>query len=308
MTKQDSDKIKITIGIPVYNGEKVIKKHIESICSQTFQNFCIIISDNGSTDKTSEICEEISKVDNRIIFLKQEKNKGVYWNMNFLIKQSKTEYFVIAAADDIWSKNFLESNIQILDKSKELVGSIGECNLFNRIKNPITNKIEISILKNIKRFQYVHPVNGKLDEKIKFYLNFNMGSQYYSIFRTKEIQYANFYKNNTNYGIWQADLATILKILKKGKLNVDEKSYFQKEVRVTSGSVIQYMKNMNFTTNEILFSKIIFSKWFLNEFGAKIFFQNIKTLIKFNASWIKTIIGEILRMMKRISTRKKKYW
>ena len=84
MTKQDSDKIKITIGIPVYNGEKVIKKHIESICSQTFQNFCIIISDNGSTDKTSEICEEISKVDNRIIFLKQEKNKGVYWNMNFL--------------------------------------------------------------------------------------------------------------------------------------------------------------------------------------------------------------------------------
>ena len=133
-------------------------------------------------------------------------------------------------------------------------------------------------------------------------------SQYYSIFRTKEIQYANFYKNNTNYGIWQADLETILKILKKGKLNVDEKSYFQKEVRVTSGSVIQYMKNMNFTTNEILFSKIIFSKWFLNEFGAKIFFQNIKTLIKFNASWIKTIVGEILRMIKRISTRKKKYW
>lgn len=299
---------KITIGIPVYNSEKFIKKHIKSICSQTFQNFCVIISDNGSTDKTSEICEEIVKIDNRIIFLKQEKNKGAYWNFNFLINQSKTKYFVMAAPDDIWSKNFLESNMQILDESEELVGSIGECNLFNRIKNPVTDKIEISILKNIKQFQYVHPVNGKLDERIKFYLNFNMASQYYSIFRTKEIQWANFYKNNTNYGIWQADLATILKILKKGKLNVDEKSFFQKEVRVTSGSIIQYMKNMNFTTSEILFSKIIFSKWFLNEFGEKMFFQNIKTLIKFNVSWIKTIIGENLRMMKRISTKKKRYW
>ncbi len=253
---------KITIGIPVYNSEKFIKKHIESICSQTFQNFCIIISDNGSIDKTSEICEEMSKSNNRIIFLKQEKNKGAYWNFNFLINQSKTKYFVMAAPDDIWSKNFLESNIQILDESEELVGSIGECNLFNRIKNPTTNKIEISILKNIKQFQYVYPVNGKLDERIKFYLNFNMASQYYSIFRTKEMQYANFYKNNINYGIWQADLAIILKILKKGKLNVDEKSYFQKEVRVTSGSVIQYMKNMNFTTSEILFSKIIFLSGF----------------------------------------------
>ena len=65
---------------------------------------------------------------------------------------------------------------------------------------------------------------------------------------------------------------------------------------------------MNFTTSEILFSKIIFSKWFLNEFGEKMFFQNIKTLIKFNVSWIKTIIGENLRMMKRISTKKKRYW
>ena len=89
---------------------------------------------------------------------------------------------------------------------------------------------------------------------------------------------------------------------------MDEKSFFQKEVRVTSGSIIQYMKNMNFTTSEILFSKIIFSKWFLNEFGEKMFFQNIKTLIKFNVSWIKTIIGENLRMMKRISTKKKRYW
>ncbi len=303
-----SKEIKITIGIPVYNSEEFIKKHIKSIYSQTFQNFSIIISDNGSTDKTSEICQQLSETDDRIKFFKHEKNKGAYWNFNFIINHSKTKYFVMAAPDDIWSKNFLESNINILDKSKELVGSIGECSLFNRIKDSTTHKNKISVLKNIKQFQYVHPVKDKLKERIKFYLKFNMGPQYYSIFRTKDIQFANFYKEKHNCGMWQADFVTILKILKKGKLHVDQNSFYHKEVSEKSHSIIQYMKNTDFITNEILFSKIIFSYWFFKEFGIKLFFQNIVVLIKYNISWTKTIVGEIIRIMYRMITKKKKYW
>jgi len=300
--------IKITIGIPVYNSAQFIKKHIESLSLQTFQNFTIIISDNGSTDKTSEICEELSKIDDRIVFFKHEKNRGYCWNYNFIINQIKTEYFVMAAPDDIWSENFLESNINVLDKSKELVGSIGECSLFNRIEDLTTQKIKISILKNTKQFQYVHSVKGELKERIKFYLKFNMGSQYYSVFRTQDIQFANFYKEKPNHCMWQADFTTILKILKKGKLHVDQKSFYYKEVSKESHSVIQYMKNADFTISEILFSKIIFSTWFLKEFGSKLFFENIIILIKYNTYWIKGISGEILRMIKRIITGKKQYW
>jgi glycosyltransferase involved in cell wall biosynthesis len=300
--------IKITIGIPLYNSEQFIKKHIESIYSQTFQNFSIVISDNGSTDKTSEICQQLSKIDNRITFFKHKENRGAYWNFNFIINNSKTEYFVMAAPDDIWSKNFLESNINILDKSKELVGSIGECSLFNRIEEQITQKSKISILKNIKQFQYVHPIKHKLKKRIKFYLKFNMGAQYYSVFRTKDIQFANFYKEKSNCGMWQADFATILKILKRGKLHVDQNSFYYKEVSKDSHSIIEYMKNTDFTTNEILFSKIIFSSWFFKEFGNKLFFQNIIILIKYNISWTRTIVGEIIRMMYRILRNKKRYW
>jgi glycosyltransferase involved in cell wall biosynthesis len=303
-----SKEIKITIGIPVYNSEQFIKKHIESIYSQTFQNFSIIISDNGSTDKTSEICQQLSETDNRIKFFKHEKNKGAYWNFNFIINHSKTKYFVMAAPDDIWSKNFLESNINILDESKELVGSIGECSLFNRTKDSTIHKDKISILKNIKQFQYVHPVKNKLKERIKFYLKFNMGPQYYSIFRTKDIQFANFYKEKPNCGMWQADFVTILKILKKGKLHVDQNSFYHKEVSEKSHSIIQYMKNTDFTTNEILFSKVIFSYWFFKEFGSKLFFQNIVVLIKYNISWTRTIVGEIIRVMYRMITKKERYW
>ena len=107
-----NNKTRITVGIPVYNSERSIKKRIEEINSQTFQDFSIVISDNASTDKTREICEEISKNDERITVFYQEKNRGQYWNFNFILNKAETEYFVMATGDDIWSKNFLENNIK----------------------------------------------------------------------------------------------------------------------------------------------------------------------------------------------------
>ena len=299
---------KITIGIPVYNSEKFIKKHIETLLTQTFQNFSIIISDNGSTDDTTRICEEISNNDNRIMFYRHEENKGAFWNFNFIINKATTEYFVMSAPDDLWSRNFLESNITNLDKNDKLVGSIGECSVFVRKFNSIKNYYDIEHLTNKIKFQYVHAVQGNLSQKIKFFLMYNMGSQYYSVFRTKDIQFANFYKEEKNYGMWQSDFATILKILKNGDLSVTTDSFFHKEVSQTSKSIIQYMKKMGFKNSEILFSKLIFSNWFFNEFGTKIFFNNISTILKLNLSWSRTIIGEILRMIKRRIAGKEQYW
>ena len=300
-------KSKITVGIPVYNNGKVIKKRIQDICSQTFQDFTIVISDNGSTDQTRKICEEISKMDDRITFFHHKENKGAYWNFNFVLNKAETKYFVMAALDDIWSKNFLESNINILEKCK-VVGSIGECSLFNRIIDSNTHKSEINILKNSRKYQYVHPVKGELKEKIRFYLDFQMGAQFYSIFHTKDIKFANFYRNKANYGMWQSDFAAILKILKRGNLHVDLESFFYKEVSTKSHSVIKYMKIFNFSISEILFSKAIFSVWFFKEFGTKLFLKNFGVLLGSNFSWGRTIFGEVLRMCKRIIYGQEKYW
>lgn len=301
------EELKITIGIPVYNNEDVIASRIENILSQTYQNFCIIISDNNSTDKTKKICDDLSELDERITFISHEKNRGAYWNFNFLLQKAKTKYFVVAASDDIWSKNFLEKNIDILEKNKEVVGSISECSLFNR-KNSSSDKIEINVIKNSKEYEYVHPIEGKLEHKIKFCLKYNMGGQIYSIFRTKDIQSSNFYKESGNHGMWQQDLATILTILKKGNLHVDLKSFFYKEVDIRSHSIIKYMKIMNYSTRDIIFAKIIFSAWFLREFGRRSFLQNFVSLMKYNFSWGKTIFGETLRMSKRSILGQNRYW
>ena len=300
--------VKLTIGLPTYNCENTIGNKIEELLKQSFKDYVLIISDNNSTDNTGKICESMSKKDNRIVFFQQDKNKGPFWNFNFLLQKAQTNYFVMTTPDDILSKNFLESNINILEKCKELVGSIGECSLFNRIIDSNSHKLEINILKNSRKYQYVHPVKGELKEKIRFYLDFQMGSQFYSIFRTKDIKFANFYRNKANYGMWQSDFAAILKILKRGNLHVDLESFLYKEVSTKSHSVIKYMKIFNFSISEILFSKAIFSVWFFKEFGTKLFLKNFGVLLGSNFSWGRTIFGEVLRMCKRMIYRQEKYW
>ena len=300
--------VKLTIGLPTYNCENIIGNKIEELLKQSFRDYVLIISDNNSTDNTGKICESMSKKDNRIVFFQQDKNKGPFWNFNFLLQKAQTNYFVMTTPDDILSKNFLESNINILEKCKELVGSIGECSLFNRIIDSNSHKFEINILKNSRKYQYVHPVKGELKEKIRFYLDFQMGSQFYSIFRTKDIKFANFYRNKANYGMWQSDFAAILKILKRGNLHVDLESFFCKEVSTKSHSVIKYMKIFNFSISEILFSKAIFSVWFFKEFGTKLFLKNFGVLLGSNFSWGRTIFGEVLRMCKRMIYGQEKYW
>ena len=300
--------VKLTIGLPTYNCENIIGNKIEELLKQSFKDYVLIISDNNSTDNTGKICESMSKKDNRIVFFQQDKNKGPFWNFNFLLQKAQTNYFVMTTPDDILSKNFLESNINILEKCKELVGSIGECSLFNRIIDSNSHKFEINILKNSRKYQYVHPVKGELKEKIRFYLDFQMGSQFYSIFRTKDIKFANFYRNKANYGMWQSDFAAILKILKRGNLHVDLESFLYKEVSTKSHSVIKYMKIFNFSISEILFSKAIFSVWFFKEFGTKLFLKNFGVLLNSNFSWGRTIFGEVLRMCKRMIYRQEKYW
>ena len=61
----------ITVGIPVFNGEKFLKKRLDSVLNQTYKNFEVIISDNASTDDTSKLCNEIIKKEKNIQYYLQ---------------------------------------------------------------------------------------------------------------------------------------------------------------------------------------------------------------------------------------------
>jgi len=111
----------ISIGIPVYNGEKFLNLAIDSILCQTFQDFELIISDNGSTDRTCEICEKYSANDERIQYYRYDHNRGAAWNFNNTFALAVGHYFKWAAADDICKPMYLESCLKASQNDPDAV-------------------------------------------------------------------------------------------------------------------------------------------------------------------------------------------
>jgi glycosyltransferase involved in cell wall biosynthesis len=112
---------RLSIGLPVYNGEKFLKEAIESLLAQTFADFELIICDNASTDKTEEICRTYATKDERIRYYRNERNIGCAPNFNRVFELSTGEYFKWAAYDDLHAPDFISRCIEILDKDPSII-------------------------------------------------------------------------------------------------------------------------------------------------------------------------------------------
>ena len=104
----------VSIGMPVYNGEKFIREALDSLLAQTFTDFELIISDNASMDGTEAICREYAERDQRIRYVRQAENRGPAANFRFVLDEAVGEYFMWAAADDVWTSRFIENCSQML--------------------------------------------------------------------------------------------------------------------------------------------------------------------------------------------------
>ena len=107
----------VTIGLPVYNGERFLTDALASILGQTFEDFLLVVSDNASTDRTVDIVEEHATRDERIMFLRSDVNRGAAWNYNRVFGECRTPYFKWAAADDMLAPTYLERLLATLDTS-----------------------------------------------------------------------------------------------------------------------------------------------------------------------------------------------
>ena len=104
----------VTIGLPVYNGERFLAQALDSLLSQTFGDFELIVSDNASTDRTAEICEDYAARDGRIRYVRQGSNRGAVWNANFVALQARGQYFKWASANDFCDPRMLEQCVAVL--------------------------------------------------------------------------------------------------------------------------------------------------------------------------------------------------
>ena len=103
---------KVSIIIPVYNGENYLKEAIDSAINQTYDNYEVIVVNDGSTDKTEEICKSYG---NKIKYYKK-KNGGVASALNLGISKMKGEYFSWLSHDDVYLPNKLEIEMDYIKK------------------------------------------------------------------------------------------------------------------------------------------------------------------------------------------------
>ena len=113
--------MRVSLGLPVYNGERFLKEAIESIVAQSFEEFELLISDNASMDGTAELCRAYAREDRRIRYERAERNHGCAWNHNRVLELATGQYFKWCAADDVLGLDFVRKCVERLDRASEAV-------------------------------------------------------------------------------------------------------------------------------------------------------------------------------------------
>lgn len=108
---------KVSIIIPTYNRAYCIERSIRSVLAQTYQEFELLIVDDGSSDNTQDVVNSIG--DERIRYIKMPENKGVAAARNEGIRQASYEYIAFQDSDDVWKPDKLEKQIQALSKNPQ---------------------------------------------------------------------------------------------------------------------------------------------------------------------------------------------
>ncbi|MBR3610309.1 MAG: glycosyltransferase [Oscillospiraceae bacterium] len=107
----------VSVIMPAYNMEKYIEEAVRSVIAQTYEDWELLIIDDGSIDDTVKIAEEIAKEDNRIYVLKNEKNMGVAYTRNRGLDSCKGDLAALLDSDDYWDPKFLEKSVELENKT-----------------------------------------------------------------------------------------------------------------------------------------------------------------------------------------------
>ncbi|MGK9168536.1 glycosyltransferase family 2 protein [Inquilinus limosus] len=117
----DNQRHRISIGLPVYNGENYLAEAISSVLAQTYTDFELIICDNASSDRTEEICRRYAEADPRIRYHRNPRNLGASANFRRTFELATGEYFRWLAHDDVLAPEYLERCVAALDREPDAI-------------------------------------------------------------------------------------------------------------------------------------------------------------------------------------------
>jgi glycosyltransferase involved in cell wall biosynthesis len=159
----------VTIGMPVYNGEKYLRESLESLLQQTFTDFELVISDNASTDGTEALCREFAARDSRIRYVRHVQTSNAQANFNFVLKEARGQYFMWAASDDLWSSRYIEALRETLENDPNCVTAQGEQQVIDGEGIPMSEVKSFHELENPSRLARLYHIARGRTTNLFFY-------------------------------------------------------------------------------------------------------------------------------------------
>lgn len=212
---------RLFIGMPVYNGARFISLAINSLRSQTFQDWKLLISDNCSTDQTGEICKKYASIDYRIYYHRHSENIGAANNFKFLLGTADSKFFMWAAADDEWESEFIEICIRNITRGN------GSGMVFSNIVNTD------SFGRVIREYPSLPFLSGQADVKTIYrYVKepeiLGKANLIYSVFHLEVCESA--WKHSPLNSEWGSDMCFVLAAIAQKGIFIDRRVLFKKRV------------------------------------------------------------------------------
>lgn len=255
----------ISVVMSVYNGEKYLVEAIDSVLSQSYNNFEFIIINDGSTDSSIDIINEYANKDNRIVVIDRE-NKGLPYSLNEGITKAKGEYIARMDADDICLPDRFEKQLKYINENNlDLCGTFIE-KFGDNIKNHILK----------------HPLEHN---DIKFRLLFTSSFAHPTVMIKKEVfhkvQYKSIYKVAQDYQLWvdivnaEFKVGNLPEVLLKYRVHEEQASIDKLKIQKATAKEISH--NFSRTLSQEQFS--IISRYIELKKNPKISLKELNSLL-----------------------------
>lgn len=130
---------RVSVVMPAYNDEKYVEEAVQSVLRQTYQDFELVITDNGSIDATYLAIKKFTS-DSRVKLLRLPRNQGHCGGMNNSIRNAKGEFISLLNSDDAFLPDKLEKQVQFLDKNPDIGAVFSYAEIFDKDGNPFSGE------------------------------------------------------------------------------------------------------------------------------------------------------------------------